>query len=375
MPLEKVMKDVETGVGENQVMRGGELLVVDDSSAIRVLLANALRAAGYGVRAVNTGEEAIRRVQQDAFDAVVCDLRIKDIDGFKVLARVREIDPTLPVIVLSESQDAALILRAVRDGAFDCVNKAGADRRHLMTSIERAVAHGRLLRENIRLNLELEMRITEVDEEKKRSDELLHRLLPHAVAERLKGEIRSFAEHHPSVTVVFADIVGFTGMAADRDPGVVIGLLDEVFSAFDALAEKHGVEKIKTIGDAWMGAAGVPVAQPDHAKRVADLALGMIHAVMPKTVATSGSFNLRIGVHSGPVAAGVIGKKRPIFDLWGATVNLASRLESHGVPGRVQVSDATKKLLESSYDFELRGSIHLKGLGQADTWFLLGPKR
>ncbi len=370
-----VIKSVEQGIGEERATQGAELLLVDDSSAIRVLLGNALRSSGYAVRAVNTGEEAIRRVQQDAFDAVICDLRIPDVDGFKVLSRVREIDPTLPVIVLTEGQDVALILRAVREGAFDCVNKAGADRRHLMTSIERAVAHGKLLRENIRLNLELEMKVSEIEEERKKSDDLVQRLVPQAVAERLKGELRSFAEHHPAVTVVFADIVGFTGMAADRDPDVIIGLLDEVFGAFDALAEKHGVEKIKTIGDAWMGAAGVPVAQADHAKRVADFSLGILDAITPRIVASGGQFNLRIGVHSGPVAAGVIGKKRPLYDLWGTTVNLASRLESHGVPGRVQVSQATKKRLESSYDFELRGTVNLKGLGSAETWFLLGPKR
>ena len=181
-------------------------------------------------------------------------------------------------------------------------------------------------------------------------------------------------ETHPAVTVVFADIVGFSGLARKTagTPKVLIGMLDDLFCTFDSLADAYGVEKIKTIGDAYMAAAGLPDAQEDHASRAARLALDMLHEVGPFG---GGTLNLRVGVSSGPVVAGLIGQKRAIFDLWGDTVNVASRMESQGVEGRVQVTEPTMKLLESEFRFEERGSLDVKGYGAMKTWFLLGPKQ
>jgi adenylate cyclase len=361
----------------------GQLLLVDDSNMPRLMMANGLKAAGWGVKECASGAEALRLLRRETFDTVVCDLAMPEMDGFVVLAKAKEADPTLPVVVmLDREDDSQTVIRAVREGAFDVVDKKGADRRHLLSAVEHAVAHGRMLRENIRLNLELEMRVAETEEQKqlileetRKSERLLMSILPKPIAERLKGKtLRSFADSYPDVTVLFADITGFSRLAAARNAGQLIDLLDEVFNLFDDLADRHGCEKIKTIGDAYMAAAGVPIPQMDHAQVVGELAIGMLQAIAPKIVSTGGDFNLRIGIHSGPVIAGVIGRKRPAFDLWGETVNIASRMEMHGVAGRIQVSDATHALLERRYDFDPRGEIDIKGHQKMKTWFLLGRK-
>jgi class 3 adenylate cyclase len=354
----------------------GRILVVDDTRAIRGIVRNALVAQNWSVTTAEGGADAIAQLATAQFEAIVCDLNMPDVDGFQVLKRAKEVDPSLPVIVLSGQGDLTHVLRAVRDGAFDFVSKEGGDLRPLLAAVDRAVSHGRIVRENLRLNVALTAKVEQLVEEKRRSDWLLHNLLPTKIADRLKSEkqLTMAPESHPAVTVVFADIVGFSGLARKTagTPKVLIGMLDDLFCTFDSLAENYGVEKIKTIGDAYMAAAGLPDPQPDHATRAIKLAQDMLHEV--------GAFggrqlNLRVGISSGPVVAGLIGQKRAIFDLWGDTVNLASRMESQGIEGRIQVTDATKKLLEPEFRFEERGAIDVKGYGAMKTWLLASPTR
>lgn len=353
----------------------GRILVVDDTKAIRGIVRNALAGRNWNVSTAESGTDAVGQLSRGVFEAVVCDLNMPEIDGFHVLRRAKEVDPTLPVIVLSGEGDITNVLRAVREGAFDFVNKEGGDLRPLLAAVDRAVSHCRVLRENLRLNVDLSAKVAQLEEEKRRSDWLLFNLLPQKIAERLKSEkeLSMAPETHTGVTVVFADIVGFSGLARKTagTPKVLIGMLDDLFCAFDSLADSYGVEKIKTIGDAYMAAAGLPEPQPDHARRAVQFASDMLHAVGPFG---GGALNLRVGVSSGPVVAGLIGQKRAIFDLWGDTVNLASRMESQGEPGRIQVTDPTKQLLESEYRFEERATVDVKGYGEMKTWFLLGPK-
>ena len=354
----------------------GRILVVDDTRAIRGIVRNALVARNWSVSTVESGAEALSLLAREPFEAVVCDLNMPGIDGFQVLKQTRHIDPTLPVIVLSSEGDLANVLRAIHEGAFDFVNKEGGDLRPLLAAVDRAVAHCRVLRENLRLNVELQAKVEQLEDEKKRSDWLLFNLLPRPIAERLKaqpGDVAMAPETHPAVTVMFADIVGFSGLARKtaNTPGILIGLLDDLFCTFDSLAESYGVEKIKTIGDAYMAAAGLPLPQADHAKRAAQLALDMLHAVGPYG---GGQLNLRVGIHTGPVVSGLIGQKRAIFDLWGDTVNIASRMESQGVEGKIQVTEATRSLLEADFSFEERGTVEVKGYSAMKTWFLGAPK-
>ncbi len=206
------------------------------------------------------------------------------------------------------------------------------------------------------------------EQEYQRAEDLLLNVLPASIAERLKKSTQTIADRAPEVTVLFADIVGFTPLAQTMLPEELLALLDEVFSAFDLLADKHGLEKIKTIGDAYMVAGGVPEARDDHTQAVALMALEMLVVVRKL------SLQLRIGLHTGPVVAGVIGRRKFSYDLWGDTVNTASRLESHGTPGRIQVAAATYHRLSQQFDFEHRGTITIKGKGEMETWYLLAKK-
>ena len=208
--------------------------------------------------------------------------------------------------------------------------------------------------------------------EQQRSERLLLNILPRPIAERLKGEHRSIADGFAEVSVLFADVVGFTAMSARMPPADLVQILNRVFSMFDNLAERHGLEKIKTIGDCYMAVAGSPPPRPDHARAVAEMAIEMQAALAEFDTGTADKLRIRIGINSGPVVAGVIGLRKFIYDLWGDTVNVASRMESTGVAGAVQVSDATYRLLRDEYAFESRGTIHVKGKGDMAAWLLTG---
>lgn len=214
----------------------------------------------------------------------------------------------------------------------------------------------------------------QLDEARRSSEELLLNILPMQVAERLKVSKVSIAERIDEASIVFADIVNFTALAERLPATELVELLDRVFSTFDGLADRYGLEKIKTIGDAYMAAAGVPTPRIDHLEAAADMALAMrdeLRAFVASSAVYAG-IDVRIGVHTGPVVAGVIGKRKFAYDLWGDAVNLASRLESHGEPGRVHVSKAVYDGLAGAYRFESRGIVRLKGKGELATWFLEG---
>jgi adenylate cyclase len=206
-----------------------------------------------------------------------------------------------------------------------------------------------------------------------RSETLLLNVLPKEISDALKMDQGAIAAHYESASVLFADVVGFTPMAATMVPLRLVNLLNEVFSAFDDLVESHGLEKIKTIGDCYMVASGVPRERADHALALVQLALDMRDAVANRTFGGE-TLAFRIGVNSGPVVAGVIGRKKFIYDLWGATVNLASRMESHGQSGAVQITRSTYDLVAAEFECESAGTIPVKGAGEVDVWRVLGRK-
>jgi class 3 adenylate cyclase len=208
--------------------------------------------------------------------------------------------------------------------------------------------------------------------EQARSESLLLNILPAPIARRLKDSPGTIADGFAEVSILFGDIVGFTPLSKTVSPERLVEILNELFSRFDALAEKHGVEKIKTIGDAYMVCSGLPVPRADHAEALAEMALDMRRAVEEHNRKFGTTLNMRIGVNSGPVVAGVIGLKKFIYDLWGDTVNAASRMESHGVPGGIHVTAATAELLRERYELEDRGVIEVKGIGKMNTFLLKG---
>ncbi len=218
------------------------------------------------------------------------------------------------------------------------------------------------------------MRTKELFDEKQTSERLLLNVLPGPIAERLKTATGQIVDRFESVTVLFADIVGFTALSSHTTPELLVTMLDELFSMFDKLAEKHGLEKIKTIGDAYMVVAGIPAPVADHAVAIAHMALDMLAAIQDYADRNKMELTIRIGVNTGPVVAGVIGRKKFIYDLWGDTVNTASRMESHGIPGRVHVSAATYGMLRGVFELEARGPLEIKGKGMMQTYLLVGAK-
>ncbi|MCH2115442.1 MAG: adenylate/guanylate cyclase domain-containing protein [Pirellulales bacterium] len=211
-----------------------------------------------------------------------------------------------------------------------------------------------------------------LDLERQNSEKLLLNILPVSIAQRLKEEYTIIADHFESATVLFSDIVGFTALSEKVTPTELVGRLNRIFSSFDDLVERHGLEKIKTIGDAYMVAGGFPELKDGHAQDVSKMALDMLDVISSCNRETDDPVSIRIGIHTGPAVAGVIGFKKFAYDVWGDTVNTASRMESSGLPGRIQISEQVAKLLGDDFVIEERGTIDVKGKGRMKTYWLVG---
>jgi len=210
------------------------------------------------------------------------------------------------------------------------------------------------------------------DAAERRSERLLLNVLPGPIAARLKRGEEPIADQHDDITVLFADLAGFTVRSAHETPAETVAVLNEVFSVFDGLVSRYGLEKIRTIGDSYMVAAGVPVARPDHAHAVCAMALDLRREVARLNAAHDWDLSFRIGINSGPAVAGIVGREKFHYDLWGDTVNVASRMESHGLPDRIQVTEAVHERLKDDFVFERRGVVDVKGKGPTLTYFLVG---
>ena len=210
-----------------------------------------------------------------------------------------------------------------------------------------------------------------VYEEQEKSERLLLNILPEAIASELKNGRSTIADGFPEVTVMFADLVGFTSLADRFSPGELVEVLNEIFSEFDALTERHRLEKIKTIGDAYMVVGGIPMTDTNHPRAIAEMAIDMQTAIANFSQARGEMFQIRIGINTGPVVAGVIGTKKFSYDLWGDTVNTASRMESHGIPGEIQVTQSTYERLKHDYQFKQREKVPVKGKGMMKTYLLV----
>lgn len=209
-----------------------------------------------------------------------------------------------------------------------------------------------------------------IEEKNRENEQLLLNVLPAPIANRLRSGEAGIADGFAEVTVAFADIVGFTELTSDMPPQDVVTLLNGLFTRFDASAQDLGVEKIKTVGDAYMAVCGLPVPTADHAERMVRMAIRMVHITREHALEHNTSLSIRVGINTGPVVAGVIGKSKYIYDLWGDTVNLASRMETGGIPNSIQVTRAVYEKLKGQFVFEPRGTIDVKGKGKVEAWLL-----
>ncbi len=342
------------------------ILVVDDVEANRDLLARRLQRQGLSVTLAETGTAAIALVQQQAFDLVLCDIMMPGISGYEVLEYLKQDSQLrhIPVVMISALDDIESVARCIELGAEDYLFKP------FNPTLLKARVNACLEKKRLRDQEQAYWHQLQVEKEK--SERLLLSILPQAVAEQLKHEQSTIAESFAEASVLFADIVGFTQIFTTRSAIEVVSLLNEVFSSFDDLAEHHGLEKIKTIGDAYMVVGGIPAPRADHAEAIAEMALEMQTAIAQLNQRKGESLQLRIGISSGPVVAGVIGTKKFIYDLWGDTVNIASRMEAQGIPGCIQLTEFTQHHLKDKYQIEPRGSISVKGKGEMLTYLLQG---
>jgi class 3 adenylate cyclase len=234
--------------------------------------------------------------------------------------------------------------------------------------------YDRLARAEFNSRRALQAAYEQLQVEQERSETLLLNILPVPIAERLKEKPVTIADNFSNAGVLFGDIVGFTELSGKMPPAELVQLLGKIFSRFDHLADKHNLEKIKTIGDAYMVVAGLPVPQENYAQAIANMALDMQQTIREFNAETGQTFQMRIGIAIGPVVAGVIGMKKFIYDLWGDTVNIASRMESHGIANEIQVTETTYNSIKDEYLFEKRGAILVKGKGEMTTYLLKGKK-
>jgi adenylate cyclase len=350
-----------------------KVLVVDDQEVNVQVLERMLRGAGYVFITSTMNPREVRELHlKNRYDVILLDLQMPGMDGFQVMESLKEVEAGgyLPVIVLTAESEQKM--RALKAGAKDFLGKP--------LDLSEVLARVYNLLEVRLLHQETKRLYEKIVEQQKVSDRLLLNVLPEFIADRLKGRSDVAADTFTEViadsfleaTVLFADIVEFTNLSAGLSPQALVALLNEVFTDFDRIADARGLEKIKTIGDAYMAVAGLPVPTEDHALRAAHMALDMLEAVNRFNSRSGYTLQIRIGINTGAGVAGVIGKRKFIYDLWGDAVNTASRMESQGVAGRVQVTDATRQKLGEPFLFEERGVIDLKGKGQVKTWFLVG---
>jgi adenylate cyclase len=350
------------------------ILVVDDNKDLRTTIVLKLELFGYlNVTEASDGQEALELIREREFDLLILDIQMPRLDGFGVLKALKN-DPAhshLPVIVSSGLDDLDAVVRCIELGAEDYLMKP------LKSVIFRARVAATLERKRLRdtdrllfIQVQHERRLLEL--EQKKSEQLLLNVLPESIALRLKQGERTIAERFDGVTVLFADVVDFSSFASRTEPEDIVSLLNDIFSRFDHLAHAAGLEKIKTIGDSYLVVGGLPQRRPDHAEAVANMALEMLQSIKAFNRDHGGRLRMRIGLNSGPVVAGIIGRQKFSYDLWGSTVNLASRMQSLGLPDSIQVSAATYELLRHKFQLTPRGSMAIKGMGDVTTYFLNG---
>ena len=355
-------------------LKKSEVLVVDDSRLMRMVLTKALKELGFtNIDEAIHGRDAIEKLLAKQYDLMLLDMEMPEMNGIEVLTAMN-LDTRLkgtPTIVISGNEQIDLAVQCIEAGAEDYLIKPPNPtllRARVTTSLEK-----KRLRDLEKLRfaqLQAEKELVEIEKEK--SERLLLNILPAAIAGRLKSGEKSIANGHQIVSVLFADLCGFTALSRKTTPADLVSMLNGIFVAFDTIVEKHGIEKIKTIGDCYMMVGGLPNHRDDHAHVVAEAAIEMVDALADLNKKNGTELAMRIGIHSGPVVAGVIGKIKFTYDLWGDTVNVASRMESSGLPGRIHLSEQTKATLDSNFSLEERGMVECKGLGQVKTFFLNG---
>ncbi len=336
-----------------------KILVVDDIEDNRDLVVLLLEDAGYAnLLEAEDGAEAIAILKENPdTDLVLLDIFMPQMNGYEVLEKIKS-SPHLediPVIMISAHDKLDSVIRCIENGALDYITKP-VEETFLLARVQSTLERKFLQDQQKAL-------FRELDQEKKKSETLLYQVLPESVANRLKQGESRIADAIENVTVLFGDLVGFTTLATSIAPDRLVTLLNELFGNFDSLAAKFGLEKIKTIGDAYMLVGGIPPNTGEHALRCMEFALEALEFLEQYNLDSLIKLRLRIGLHSGSAIGGVIGHTRFTYDLWGDTVNTASRMEEMCEPDMIQISQTTYQYVRDFYAFDPRGEVSVKGKG------------
>lgn len=375
-------------------VRNANILYVDDE----VNNLNSFRAAlrrNYNVFTAQSGEEGLEIFSHNDIQVIVTDQRMPGMTGVQFLQQLPQ-EPDNVRIILTGFSDMEAIIDAINTGKVYRYITKPWDKDELKITIDNALETVLLRRNNRHLILELQQyneqleekvafRTLEIEKQKKqleseksKSDALLLNILPEEIAAELKRFGKSYARKHEEVSVLFADIKGFTSIAEHMTPDLLVTQLDETFRGFDYITGKYGLEKIKTIGDAYMCAAGLPQDDEAHALNAVKAAIDMQNFIgefsRSKVIQDLPGFEIRIGIHSGSVVSGVVGTKKFVYDIWGDTVNLASQMEQQSEPGKINISGETYKLVKDHFNCKYRGKIAVKGKGDIDMYFITDKK-
>lgn len=333
------------------------ILVVDDIEENLKVLSGTLVEEGFYPLQAKNGERAIQIAKKARPDLILLDIKMPDMDGYETIS-ILKADPEtadIPVIFISALNQIEDKVKGFRAGAVDYVSKPFQK--------EEVIA---------RVGTHLKLRAAQraVEEERQKSERLLLSILPEAVAEELKRTGRCEPELFPDVTFLFSDLVNFTSKAETLEPATLIAELNDIFTGFDAIMSKRGCERIKTIGDAYLAAAGIPDRLDDHAWRMAEAARDMIAFLAERNAHGPHQWEIRVGLHSGPAVAGIVGTNKYIYDVFGDSVNTASRMESNSLPMRINLSAATAALIEGRIPLEARSGVEVKGKGSMEMFFI-----
>ena len=357
--IQPINKDEEVKITK------GSILVVDDNKNNTTLLKKRLQKIGNHVKTANDGIEALESIQDSRFDLILLDIIMPNMNGYEVLEFIKKDKRyyEIPVIMLSSMDDLTSIYRCIELGADDYVTKP-FDKMILEARIS-ACIEKKQLRDKEKLLLK------QIRKEKEKSDSLLLNILPKDIAERLKSGEDLIADKHNQVSVLFADIIEFTPQSNNLNPKELVSILNTIFTHFDDLSIKHNIEKIKTIGDNYFAVAGLQTNSRKSVINLVKMAKNMILAIEDiNNNLNVMTISIRIGIHTGPVVAGVIGKNKFAYDLWGSTVNKASRMESTGYKNKIQVSFETYSLIKEDFELLEEREVDIKGLGPTNTYII-----
>ena len=345
-----------------------KILIVEDDEINQMMIAENLDAMGMSYETAENGKIALEKIENNDYDVVLLDLKMPVMDGIEVLKRIKSNNRInhIPVIVISSDNEFSRVIECIEMGALDYLTKPFNS--VLLKARLKASLTSKDLYEQQQIYLQM------IKEEQRKLELLLFNMLPFHAALRLKNGDTAIADVYEDVSVLFIDIVGFTKYASQLNAQSIVNRLNSLFSDFDMMVQELDLEKIKTIGDSYMIAGGIPNPSKDHLEKMAEMALRVVKVVETYQKNEWPELKVRIGIHTGPLIGGVIGKNKFTYDLWGDTVNIASRMESHGVEGKIQISEEVYERLRDKYEIEYRGVIEIKGKGAMRVHILNGKK-